>query len=146
MQELLVQLLNEGARPPQRTRRHDAGLDLRCLKAFELDPGQRLVVDTGFAMALPQGTGGLVLPRSGLAIKHGVTVLNAPGLVDSEYRGPVKVALVNHSQQTFRAAAGDRIAQLLIVSFSPVEVTAVDRLPTSADGRGVGGFGSSGIS
>lgn len=144
MDHLPVKLLAAGARAPERTRAEDAAYDLSCLEAFSISPGQRLLVDTGFALALPPGTGGLILPRSGLANKHGVTVMNAPGLIDSEYRGPVKVGLINLSAERYAARAGDRIAQLLVVPYLAPAVTIVDELPVSADGRGESGFGSSG--
>jgi dUTP pyrophosphatase len=142
--ELAIQLLHPGARPPARTRTGDAGYDLSCLDAFSLSPGERAMVPTGVAVAIPPGMCGLVLPRSGLAIKHGISCVNAPGLVDPNYRGELRVILINHGTEVFEAAAGDRIAQLLIVPFaSPVPVV-VDELPDGGDDRGAGGFGSSG--
>jgi dUTP pyrophosphatase len=102
------------------------------------------VVPTGIAVALPPGVCGLVLPRSGLAARHGIGVVNGPGLIDPEYRGEVKVVLVNHGSEPWSAAAGDRIAQLLLTPFHSPVVEVVDELPPSADDRGVGGFGSSG--
>lgn len=102
------------------------------------------MVPTGIAVALPPGVCGLVVPRSGLAARHGIGVVNGPGLVDPEYRGEVKVILVNHGHEPWSAAAGDRIAQLLLVRFESPSVEVVDELPPSADDRGSGGFGSSG--
>ena len=99
---------------------------------------------TGIAVALPAGTAGLVLPRSGLAANHGIGVVNGPGLIDPTYRGEVKVVLINHGDSPFSAEAGDRIAQLLLVRFESPEVSVVDELPPSGDDRGEGGFGSSG--
>ena len=99
---------------------------------------------TGCAVALPEGVCGLVLPRSGLAAKHGIGVVNGPGLIDPSYRGEVKVILVNHGSEAFSAEAGDRIAQLLLVPFVAAPVEVVEELPPSADDRGEGGFGSSG--
>jgi len=142
--ELPVRLLREGAEPPQRTRPGDAGYDLRTLEAFELAPGERRLVPTGFALALPPGIAGLVTPRSGLALKHGVTTLNAPGLIDPNYRGEVGVILHNAGSETYRAEAGDRIAQLVLVRYEAPETVVVDDLPASGDDRGAGGFGSSG--
>ena len=143
-QTLGVQLLHPGARAPQRTRPGDAGLDLRCLEAFTLAPGERATVGTGVAIALPDGLAGLVVPRSGLAARHGISVVNGPGLIDPTYRGEVKVVLVNLGQEQFAAGAGDRIAQLLLVPFSAATTQVHDELPPSADDRGTAGFGSSG--
>jgi dUTP pyrophosphatase len=142
--ELQVQLLHPDARPPDRTRPGDAGYDLRCVEAFALDPGERRLVPTGVAIALPAGIAGLVVPRSGLAIEHGVSVVNGPGLVDPNYRGELRVVLVNLGAERFEARAGDRIAQLLLVPFVTPELQLVDELPSSGDDRGANGFGSSG--
>jgi dUTP pyrophosphatase len=140
--ELQVQLLHPDARPPERTRPGDAGYDLRCVEPFVLDPGERRLVPTGVAIALPAGVAGLVVPRSGLAIEHGISVVNGPGLVDPNYRGELRVILVNLGAQRFEASAGDRIAQLLLVPFVTPDLQLVDELPTSE--RGANGFGSSG--
>jgi dUTP pyrophosphatase len=102
------------------------------------------MVPTGIAIALPPGVAGLVLPRSGLAAKHGIGVVNGPGLIDPTYRGEVNVILVNHGAEPFTADAGDRIAQLLLVPFVTPDVRVTDALPPSGDDRGTGGFGSSG--
>jgi dUTP pyrophosphatase len=142
--ELLAKLLVADAALPQRTRSHDAAFDLRCLVGFELAPGERRQVKTGVAVALPSGTAGLVLPRSGLARDWGLTVVNAPGLIDPEYRGDVSVVLLNTGDKTFVAKAGDRIAQLLVVPYCAVELRPVSELPPSVDERGDSGFGSSG--
>ena len=141
---LEVRLLHPDASPPARTRPGDAGYDLRCVAGFALEPGERAKVPTGIALALPAGVAGLVLPRSGLAAKHGIGVVNGPGLIDPNYRGEVCVILVNHGSERFTAAAGDRIAQLLLVPFVAPDVAVVDELPPSGDDRGTGGFGSSG--
>jgi dUTP pyrophosphatase len=142
--ELAIQLLHPDARPPVRTRAGDAGYDLSCVEAFSLAPGERAMVPTGVAVAIPPGMCGLVLPRSGLAIKYGISCVNAPGLVDPNYRGELRVILINHGTKPFSAEAGDRIAQLLITPFaSPVPVV-VEELPDGGDDRGTGGFGSSG--
>ena len=114
------------------------------MEPFALGPGERRVVPTGIAIALPPGVAGLVLPRSGLAAEHGIGVVNGPGLIDPTYRGEVKAILVNHGAERFAASAGDRIAQLLLVPFLSPAVELVDELPPSEDGRGTGGFGSSG--
>jgi dUTP pyrophosphatase len=142
--QLAVQLLHPAAQAPARTRPGDAGHDLRCVTAFELVPGARCVVPTGVAVALPAGCAGLVVPRSGLAAKHGISVVNGPGLIDPNYRGEIKVVLVNLGSEPFAAQAGDRIAQLLVVPFAAPAVAVVDALPDGGDDRGVGGFGSSG--
>ena len=102
------------------------------------------MVPTGIAVAIPPGMCGLVLPRSGLAIKHGISCVNAPGLVDPNYRGELRVILINHGTEVFEAAAGDRIAQLLLVPFASAVPVVVDELPDGGDDRGTGGFGSSG--
>jgi dUTP pyrophosphatase len=122
----------------------DAGHDLRSAEDLVLAPGGRALVGTGTALALPEGTVGLVCPRSGLASRHGVTVLNAPGVVDAGYRGEIRVALLNTDPaEPFPVRAGDRIAQLVVVRIPRVEWTAVESLPGSA--RGDAGFGSSGV-
>jgi dUTP pyrophosphatase len=142
--ELQVQLLHPSAVPPARTRAGDAGFDLRCLEGFSLAPGERAVIGTGVAVALPEGTCGLVVPRSGLAARHGLSVVNGPGLIDPSYRGEIRVVLVNLGDEAYAGEPGDRIAQLLLVPFVAPETRVVDELPASADGRGSGGFGSSG--
>ena len=141
---LEVRLLREDALPPSRTRAGDAGYDLRCVEAFRLEPGERAVVPTGVAVAVPEGAAGLVVPRSGLAARHGISVVNGPGLIDPSYRGEVKVVLVNLGQEPYEGEAGDRIAQLLLVPCLTPELRTVEELPASADGRGAAGFGSSG--
>jgi dUTP pyrophosphatase len=139
-----VRLLRPDARPPERTRAGDAAYDLRCVEPFELAPGERAVVPTGVAVAVPEGAAGLVVPRSGMAARHGISVVNGPGLIDPSYRGEVKVVLVNLGAEPYRGEAGDRIAQLLLVPALTPEIRTVGELPPSADGRGEAGFGSSG--
>ena len=143
-ESLEITLLHPAATPPSRSRSGDVGYDLCCLAPFQLWPGQRATVATGVAVAVPEGVAGLVVPRSGLASRHGVTVLNGPGLIDPNYRGEIKVVLVNHGNDPYRGEAGDRIAQLLLVPCLTPEVTIVDRLQPAGDDRGVNGFGSSG--
>jgi len=123
-----------------------AGLDLRAAitDGLVLAPGERMLIPTGLAMQLPAGFEAQVRPRSGLAVRHGVTVLNAPGTVDSDYRGEVKVPLINHGAEPFPIARGDRIAQLVIAPVIQAELTEVAALDATA--RGAGGFGSTGIS
>jgi dUTP pyrophosphatase len=137
-------LLHPSARPPARTRPGDAAYDLACVEPFSLAPGERAMIPTGVAVAIPPGMCGLVLPRSGLAIKHGISCVNAPGLVDPNYRGELRVILINHGDEAFEAAAGDRIAQLLVLPFASPALAVVDELPHGGDDRGTGGFGSSG--
>jgi dUTP pyrophosphatase len=145
MMELYVQLLDEQARVPARTRADDAGYDLCCLDGITIEPAQRQLVKTGVAIALPDRYCGLLVPRSGLAARHGISVVNAPGLIDPSYRGEVQVILLNTGSTVFHAPAGSRIAQLLIVPFATPTVTVTEQLSDSRDGRGRGGFGSSGL-
>ncbi len=119
-----------------------AGMDLRAAEETVLKPGERCLMPTGFAIALPTGFEAQVRPRSGLAVKHGVTVLNAPGTIDSDYRGEIKVPLINHGQQDFVIARGDRIAQMIVTAVAQARWIEVETLDNTA--RGVGGFGSSG--
>ena len=128
---------------PSYAREGDAGLDLRAAHDATLEPGGRGLVGTGLAVAIPPGYAGLVLPRSGLALSQGVTVLNAPGLVDAGYRGELKVLLVNHGDKPVPVRRGDRIAQLVIQRVERAELIEVNELPTSE--RGAGGFGSTGV-
>ena len=127
---------------PARAREHVAGLDLYAAEAVTIEPGARALIPTGIALAIPEGYAGFVLPRSGVALRHGVTQLNTPGLIDPGYRGEVKVLLVNHDRAAMTIARGDRIAQLVIQRVEPTELVEVDELPPSD--RGGGGFGSSG--
>jgi dUTP pyrophosphatase len=142
--ELRVHLLRPGATPPQRAHAHDAGYDLACVEPFTLWPGRRRTVGTGVAVALPPGVAGLVTPRSGLAARHGITVVNAPGLVDAGYRGELRVTLLNTGHAPYAARAGDRIAQLVLVPFVAPGVRVVEGLGAGPDERGEQGFGSSG--
>jgi len=130
---------------PAPTQAHpgDAGFDLVSAEDVRLDPGERAIVPTGLAVAIPVGFAGLVLPRSGHAARHGVGVVNSPGLVDSGYRGEIKVILVNHGSDPVRFERGDRIAQLIISPVPSVELVEVSDLDETVRGRG--GFGSSGL-
>jgi dUTP pyrophosphatase len=121
---------------------HAAGLDLRADEDFVLQPGERRTVPTGLALELPEGYEGQVRPRSGLASRHGIGMVNAPGTIDADYRGEVHVILVNHGQEPFAAKRGERIAQLVVAPVARVEVIEVDALSDSD--RGAGGFGSTG--
>jgi len=135
--------LDPDALLPERAHPGDAGFDLRSVVDVEVGPGERAMVPTGLAVAIPDGHAGLVLPRSGLASRHGLTIANAPGLIDAGYRGEVICAVVNLDRDTpVRIARGDRIAQLVVVSVPDLEAAWVDQLPPST--RGEGGFGSTG--
>jgi dUTP pyrophosphatase len=144
LDQVEIKLLHPEARPPARTRSSDAGYDLRAVEGFTLHVGERRLVATGVAIALPEGLAGLVTPRSGLAAHHGVTTLNAPGLIDPGYRGEVRVILHNAGHEPYTAAAGDRIAQLVLVPYVAPSLVVVDELAPAADDRGDQGFGSSG--
>jgi dUTP pyrophosphatase len=141
---LRVARLDARARLPTRAHPGDAGLDLYAVQAAVLAPGERASIPTGIAVEIPPGHAGLVLPRSGLAARHGISVVNAPGLIDADYRGEVRVLLLNTDREhAFELAAGDRIAQLVIVA---VAIAEVDEVPSLTDTiRGAGGFGSSGV-
>lgn len=140
--ELQVQRLRDEAVLPSRAYDGDAGLDLAACARHELPPGERAVVPTGIAVAIPPGHAGFVQPRSGLAAKHGITIVNTPGLVDSGYRGEVNVVLLNtDAAKTFVVEPGMRIAQLVVLPVTPAEPVETDELPPSD--RGGRGFGSS---
>ena len=142
MIELPIRRLREEAIVPERAYAGDAGLDLAACEAVELAPGERAVVGTGLAIAIPDGYAGFVQPRSGLAARHGISVVNAPGLVDSGYRGEVRVVLLNtDSSEPFRVEPGMRIAQLVVLPIPELEIVEREELPESE--RGVRGFGSS---
>jgi len=140
--ELPIQRLREDAVVPARAYTGDAGLDLAACERVELAPGERAVVGTGLAVAIPEGYAGYVQPRSGLAAKHGISMVNTPGLVDSGYRGELKVILLNTDRrEAFVVEPGMRIAQLVVLPIPEVDPVVVDELPASE--RGVRGFGSS---
>ena len=142
MIELPVVRLRDDALVPDRAYADDAGLDLATCERIELAPGERAVVPTGIAVAIPPGYAGFVQPRSGLAAKHGITVVNSPGLIDAGFRGEIQVVLLNTDRHdTFTAEAGDRIAQLVVLAVPEVGVAEVEELPASE--RGARGFGSS---
>jgi dUTP pyrophosphatase len=145
---LHVKLLREGAVPPSYQTDGAAGLDLVAAPlpdqpVIVIPPGQRALVPTGIAVAIPRGYEGQVRPRSGLAVKAGVTVLNAPGTIDWDYRGEVGVILQNHGDQPFTVRAGDRVAQLIVAPVARVAVEVVETLDET--GRGAGGFGHTGM-
>jgi dUTP pyrophosphatase len=140
---LAVQRLHPAAVLPTRAHASDAGFDLHAVRAAALGPGERQMVPTGIAIALPEGHAGLVLPRSGLAARHGIALVNAPGLIDEGYRGELRVLLLNTDRtEPFAIAPGDRIAQLVVVRVSLTDAVEVEAL--DATERGDGGFGSSG--
>jgi dUTP pyrophosphatase len=144
---LTVKVTRVGVRgPPLELPRYEtdgsAGMDLRADEAFALAPGERRLVPTGLAIEIPPGHEGQVRPRSGLAVRHGIALVNAPGTVDSDYRGEVKVLLVNLGQAPVAFARGDRIAQLVVAPFARATIELVDDL--AGTGRGSGGFGSTG--
>jgi dUTP diphosphatase len=140
--ELAIQRLREEAVVPARAYAGDAGLDLAACERTELAPGERAVVGTGLAVAIPDGYAGFVQPRSGLAARHGISVVNAPGLIDSGYRGEVRVVLLNTDRaEPYIIEPGMRIAQLVVLPVPALELVEVDELPESE--RGVRGFGSS---
>jgi len=140
--ELLIQRLRDEAVVPVQAYVGDAGLDLAACERVEIGAGERALVGTGLAVAIPDGYAGFVQPRSGLAAEHGITVLNTPGLIDSGYRGEVRVILHNSDATTpFLVEPGMRIAQLVVVPLAEIEPIEVDELPASE--RGVRGFGSS---
>ena len=142
MIELPIQRLRADAVVPSRAYAGDAGLDLAACERVELGAGERATVGTGLAVAIPEGYAGFVQPRSGLAAKHGITIVNTPGLVDSGYRGELKVILMNtDAHEPFVVEAGMRIAQLVVLQVPAVDPIEVDELPDSE--RGVRGFGSS---
>jgi dUTP pyrophosphatase len=140
---VLVQRLDRDLPLPAYAREGDAGLDLYAREAVTLAPGARAAVGTGVAIALPDGYAGFVLPRSGLALRHGLSLVNTPGLIDAGYRGEIRVILVNHDPTTpVTVSRGDRLAQLVVQRVDQVDVIEVDALPESH--RGAGGFGSTG--
>jgi dUTP pyrophosphatase len=139
---VLVRRLDPTLGLPVYARPDDAGLDLHAAEATTLEPGGRALVPTGIALAIPPGYAGLVLPRSGLALRHGLSLLNTPGLIDAGYRGEIKVLLVNHGEAPVTLERGDRVAQLVVQRVERVALTPVGTLPEST--RGTGGFGSTG--
>ncbi len=137
--------LRPEARVPARAYTGDAGYDLTAAERVVLAPGERAVLRTGIAMAVPVGYAGLVLPRSGLATQFGISLVNTPGLIDPGYRGELMVPLINHDrEETFEVLVGMRIAQLVLVKAAEAQFVDVELLEESADDRGEGGFGSSG--
>ena len=144
MIRLAVQRLDPDLPLPSYAREGDAGLDLYAAETVTLAPGARASVRTGIAVAIPQGCAGFVLPRSGLALRHGLSLVNTPGLIDAGYRGEIRVLLVNHDlKDSVTLRRGDRIAQLVVQRVENAELVEVEKLPDTA--RGAGGFGSTGV-
>ena len=145
--KVTFRLLRTEARAPSRAYAGDAGYDLSAAERAILAPGERVLVRTGIAVAIPDGYAGLVLPRSGLAVRHGVSLINTPGLIDPGYRGEIMVPLINHDRdEGFEVEAGMRIAQLVLVRAAEANFINVDFLEEGSDERGEVGFGSSGTS
>lgn len=141
--DVAIKRLHPTVELPGYTRQGDAGMDLHAAEEAVLGPLERKVIPCGFALALPEGHGAFVLPRSGLAAKHGISIVNAPGLIDANYRGEVKVVLVNlDPQESFTVAFNDRIAQMLVLPVPEVRFQEADKLDDTE--RGAAGFGSSG--
>src|SRR3954452_20926474 len=144
MVEISIKRLDAELPVPSYAHPGDAGADLYSAIELTLDPGERALVPTGIALALPEGYVALVHPRSGLAARHGISVVNSPGTIDAGYRGEIKVLLVNHDRtQPVELKRGDRIAQLVVQRFERAVFTEVDALPESV--RGAGGYGSTGV-
>jgi dUTP pyrophosphatase len=141
---LEYKLLSDTARAPAQAHQGDAGMDLHADEAAHIDPGERASVGTGVAVAVPDGYAGFVLPRSGLAADHGITLVNTPGLIDAGYRGELRVLLLNTDRlRSFQVMPGDRIAQLVLMKVEVPELAEVGELSETA--RGQGGFGSTGV-
>ena len=144
MIELRVTRLRDDALLPAQAHRGDAGLDLSACEEVTIEPGERALVSTGLAVEIPEDHAGIVAPRSGLALRHGISIVNTPGVIDAGYRGEVRVILLNTDRrEAFTVEPGMRIAQLLVMRVTPVEVIEVTGLTETA--RGAGGFGSSGV-
>ncbi len=141
MIDVAVRRLRPDAQIPHQAYEGDAGLDLAACEALVLEPGERAVVPTGLAVEIPDGYAGFVQPRSGLAVRHGIGIVNSPGLIDSGYRGEIRVVLLNTGRDPFSVEAGMRIAQLVVAPVASVRLVEVDELAGSE--RGSRGFGSS---
>ena len=139
-----VPIVGEDAQIPSYAQPGDAGADLRSTESLVLEPGERALVGTGLRFALPEGYAAFVVPRSGLAVKHGISIVNSPGTIDAGYRGEIKVPLINlDPRESFEIAPGDRIAQLIVMPVTRAVFAPVQALPESQ--RGEGGFGSTGV-
>jgi dUTP pyrophosphatase len=142
-EHILFTRLHPDAVAPTRAHAWDAGLDLVAVESLTLLPGERGVVGTGIAVAIPEGWGGFVVPRSGLARRQGITLTNSPGLIDAGYRGELQILVINHDSAPQTLTAGERIAQLVLIPVGMMDAIETTELPDS-DGRATGGFGSSG--
>ena len=142
--ELKIKLMHDDARLPYRANEGDAGLDLFSIEEKVIEPGEAALVRTGIQLELPKGTEAQIRPRSGLALKHAVTVLNSPGTIDEGYRGEIKIILINHGKEDFKVEKHMRIAQMVIAPVLPVKLAQTEEL--SETDRGEGGFGASGSS
>lgn len=141
--DVRIKILEPDFEAPKYANPGDAGLDLCSTRDLEIEAGSRALVPCGIAIEIPDGYAGLVIPRSGLAIKHGISIVNAPGLIDSGYRGEIKVVLVNTDKNhTFQIKRGDRIAQMMIIAYPSINLVVSEEL--SDTDRGSGGFGSTG--
>lgn len=143
-EKLIIKLIHEDAKLPYRANEGDAGLDLYAVEEKIIKPGETALVATGLQIELPKGTEAQIRPRSGLALKHSITVLNSPGTIDEGYRGEIKVILINHGKEDFKVDKDMRIAQMVIASVLTVDLVQADEL--SETERDEGGFGSSGKS
>ena len=144
-EQITIRIINKGRHPlPSYATTRSAGMDLRANleRSILLEPGQRALIPTGLYLELPEGTEAQVRPRSGLAFKHGITVLNSPGTIDADYRGEVGVILINHGQEAFEVKDGERVAQLVIARYEQANLLEVTDLASST--RGTGGFGHTG--
>lgn len=145
MLKMVIKTLHPDARRPSQATTGSAGYDLSSIQEGHIRPGEWSSIRTGIAMEIPPGCVGLVCPRSGIAVKHGVTILNTPGIIDSDYRGEIRVPMVNHSTETFFYKIGDRIAQLVVCPTTPLQLVFLDTDEELSDSdRGAGGFGSTG--
>ena len=142
--KLKIKRISDKAVLPNYAHEGDAGLDLYAVKELILKPGERGLVHTGIQIELPKNTEAQIRPRSGLALKHGITTLNSPGTIDEGYRGEIGVILINHSDETFKVEEGMKIAQMVVKPVLKVEITEVEELSSDTD-RSKNGFGSSGI-
>lgn len=140
--EIKILKLNQSAIIPDYAHSEDAGLDLFAIEETEILPGETQLINTGIAIALPLGTEAQIRPRSGLALKHSVTVLNSPGTIDAGYRGEIGVILINHGKKSFQIVPGMKIAQMVVASIIQAKITVVDKLDSTA--RNNKGFGSTG--
>ena len=141
--KLKIKKLNSDAILPSYAHKGDAGMDLFSIKDYILKPGERVFIETGLAFEIEEGYEIQIRPRSGLALKYGLSIVNSPGTVDSGYRGPINIILINHGQETFTVNKGDKVAQAVLNKIEKAEIEEVSELSESQ--RGDGGFGSTGI-